>query len=244
MKKLVTPQEGDETRVVVLDGRPHWQIGDWIAPVISGGSEDNGDDDDGGDDSTGDDDGDGSDDTDDGSDGGDDLDPEAMRSELARARREAAKYRRERKAAEEARKEFEARVAKALGIDSGDDADGDQLSQRLAERDAEVRELRIDAAITKAVAKHTADEDLLVPWLKGKGLLADLDPESESFTDDLDELVKETVKANPRFRISQEDDRVRGSGDGGTAGRPGGKDPSSLSPSEYIAQRRKRRQGG
>lgn len=133
------------------------------------------------------------------------LSPEAIARELQEARAEAARYRTERNSIREQNQELAGRVSaisKALGLET-EEPDGADLERRLAERESELRELKIDRALSGIAKKHEADEELTSAVLKSKKVLDGLDPDAEDFGAQLEKAVKAVIDANPKLRVSQ-----------------------------------------
>jgi hypothetical protein len=103
--------------------------------------------------------------------------------------------------------------AKLIGMEQPEggkpdpDAVTTELTTKLAARDAELRELKVDTALNAAIAAEKASP-LTAAVLKGTGVLNDLDPGAEGFATKLSELVKETVQKNPELKGA----RIAGSG--------------------------------
>lgn len=117
-------------------------------------------------------------------------------------RAEAATHRTAKKAADDERQATLKAVAKALGLETGDDPDPAKLAADLAAQQAENRRLKIEAAFAKAAKQHKADEDLTLAVLHRNGKLAELDPSAADFDTALAALVEEAVKANPKLKAT------------------------------------------
>lgn len=99
-----------------------------------------------------------------------------------------------------------AAVAKALGLDTGDALTPEKLQAQLADRDKAVaerdqilRDLQVERAAEKVATKAGADPELLLPALAYKGLLDDLDPSDADFSKNLERIISDQLKANPKF---------------------------------------------
>lgn len=97
-------------------------------------------------------------------------------------------------------------VAKALGIDTGDDLTPEKLQAQLAERDKHVAErdgliadMQRERQAEKAARHHKADVDLLMPALTYHGLLDDIDPTDDDFAAKVDQIVGKFVENNPKY---------------------------------------------
>lgn len=115
--------------------------------------------------------------------------------------------------AEQKQADLLATISKALGLEQPEgnkpdpDAVATELTNKLAARDAELRELKVDTALNAAIAAEKASP-LTAAVLKGTGSLNDLDPGAEGFATKLSELVKETVQKNPELKGA----RIAGTG--------------------------------
>ncbi|GAA2772832.1 hypothetical protein [Saccharopolyspora taberi] len=138
------------------------------------------------------------------------LEPAALAKMVRDLRKENASTRTNAKqqaateAAETARTELVQQLGKALGlIDDGSKAPtADELAQQLTARDTELRSLRVERAAEKAARKHTADIDALLDSRSFAAELDKLDPNGDSFAADIDKLVSETVRNNPKYKAA------------------------------------------
>lgn len=133
---------------------------------------------------------------------------EAAVTELRDARSEAADYRTQLRSVQEEQdntKKVLDGIAKALGLEgeNGDDTDPNELQNALAQKDQENRRLRVLNALGDVLTKHEADPKLTRAVLREDGVLDELDPDEDDFTDKLDAAVKTTVEENPKLRIGQ-----------------------------------------
>ncbi|GAB3213313.1 hypothetical protein GCM10027294_43700 [Marinactinospora endophytica] len=131
-------------------------------------------------------------------------------------RDEAAANRVKAKEAETAREQAETErqatldaIARALGLNEQEPPDPEELARQLtaaqeatAAREAELRQLRVERAAERAARTHDADVDTLLDSRAFTTALAKLDPSDEGFADALDELVKTTVEANPKYKLA------------------------------------------
>lgn len=72
--------------------------------------------------------------------------------------------------------------------------------EKLEAQEQENRQLRETTALNAAVSKAKGDPALIVPYLRGSNALANLDPSAENYASQVEELVQETVDANPKLR--------------------------------------------
>lgn len=82
------------------------------------------------------------------------------------------------------------------------DSKSADYESKLSAADAKVRELTIRAALPNAVSKASADPGLTEAVLTASGVLAKLDPSSDSFAADLESAVAAAVEANPRLKVA------------------------------------------
>lgn len=133
------------------------------------------------------------------------TDPVVLQKELEKARGEAARYRTERNSDRTERERYAEQIKainKALGIES-DEPDVEGLQKTLAEREIELRTLKVENAFTRSAKTHEADEELTLAVLTRNGVIAGLDPSSSDFTAQLDAAVKTAVEANPKLKATQ-----------------------------------------
>lgn len=131
---------------------------------------------------------------------------EKLRKEAA-ANRTRAKEHEEAVAAAQAEKdELIREFGKRLGFIKDEDteqADAQALMEQLtAERDAKAKELadlRSELALKDAATAVNADTDLLIPYLRGTGALADLDPAADDYNAQVADVVKQAVESNPKL---------------------------------------------
>ncbi|MDH6282810.1 hypothetical protein [Prescottella agglutinans] len=115
-------------------------------------------------------------------------------------------------AAEDAERALTERLGKALGFikDDGPVDPAQLLEQAAAEKDAIARErdtseaqlraYQVKDALNTAASKHDGDTSILLPFLKGEGLLDKLDPSTDDFAAQVDALVSEAVTNNPKLK--------------------------------------------
>ena len=76
----------------------------------------------------------------------------------------------------------------------------ESYKDKLEAQQQENRQLRETTALNAAVSKAKGDPALIVPYLRGSNALANLDPSADNYTSQVEELVQETVDANPKLR--------------------------------------------
>jgi hypothetical protein len=93
------------------------------------------------------------------------------------------------------------KILEAAGIKTAEEPlDPAKLTADLSAKDQAIRALKVERALDKAARKAGADEDLLDAVLTRKGALAELDPSSDDFAQQLDALVRAEVDANPKLK--------------------------------------------
>ncbi|WP_433677985.1 hypothetical protein [Nocardia sp. CA-119907] len=106
-------------------------------------------------------------------------------------------------AAQQARDAVVQEIGRALGLVADEDADPEQVIAELTDRastsDRKLRDYRIKDAITSAADTHHGDHKLLIPYLRGIGVLDELDPEATDFTTQVDALVADAITTNPKL---------------------------------------------
>jgi hypothetical protein len=116
-------------------------------------------------------------------------------------REEAAANRTKARDAETAAEARINKILEAAGIKTAEEPlDPAKLTADLSAKDQAIRALKVERALDKAARKAGADEDLLDAVLTRKGALAELDPSSDDFAQQLDALVKAEVDANPKLK--------------------------------------------
>lgn len=101
------------------------------------------------------------------------------------------------------------KVRQAFGLESdGENDDPKTVAERAqaaaAEKDAELRTLRIERAAERAARKAEVDPDALLDSRSFATAVAKLDPADAAFNDDLAELIKKTAESNPHIKIAKE----------------------------------------
>lgn len=147
---------------------------------------------------------------------------------IKRANREAAKYRTERNEAQQQLEQVQQAqqeqattldaLRKALGLDTGDG--GDDPAQQVTELTGRVdtltndnRNLRAELAVYDIAADNGANASALLDSRKFADKLHGLDPDSETFRDDVTDAIKTAVNDNAAFRAAGQ-----GSARGGASG--------------------------
>lgn len=152
--------------------------------------------------------------------------PEKTKAELRRLRRLDQDHRATNKRTAKERDDARAladRITKAVKGDDGD-ADPDELTRLLSEKDERIRQLDTERAADKAIRTHKGDHETLLDSRSFTDALYKLDPADDDFTAALDALVKDTVASSDRYKAAQTRTR-NGSGSGehggtGPQGRP------------------------
>jgi hypothetical protein len=145
--------------------------------------------------------------------GGSSDDVDALKKEIAKLRKENAKRRTDTRTAKQAKDDTERKlkaIAKALGIEDGDEPDVDALKEKLAKVSSETKSLKIERALNRAANKHGADSEALTD---SRSFMKDadaLDPDDDDFAGALDELVKSAVENNPKLKAGQGSTRSSG----------------------------------
>ncbi len=135
---------------------------------------------------------------------GDDAGKGGDRSEVAKLRREAAKYRRQLREAQasggKASKDAVQKVLKALGIDNPDEVTPEQLADQNKAQAATLRQRTVELAVVRAAGKFDADAEALLDSRSFLDGLADLDPDDKDFATQVADEIKAAVKRNPKLK--------------------------------------------
>jgi hypothetical protein len=140
-------------------------------------------------------------------------DVEALKKEITKLRKENARRRTDSRAAKQAKDDTEGRlkaIAKALGVEDGDEPDVDALKAQLDKASGEMKSLKIENALSRAAKKHGADPEALTDsrsFMKDANVL---NPDDEDFASSLNELVKTAVENNPKLKAGQASTRSGG----------------------------------
>jgi hypothetical protein len=89
-------------------------------------------------------------------------------------------------------------IATALGL-KPKDIDPAQIGKELADTRAENARLQQQIAVGAAARKAGGDEDMVNAWLSHKGLLSALDPTAANFASEIERIVTEQIKQNPKL---------------------------------------------
>ena len=129
--------------------------------------------------------------------------------QVRKLRGEAASWRTKFRDAEKARDEavaqteaIRAALAKLTGDDEGEVSAEDQIAQLTEQRDefrAQVARMTADAALRDALTKHGGDLDLAPGWIKGAGVLDDLDVSDDDYRAQVDRLVEAALRDHPKL---------------------------------------------
>lgn len=141
---------------------------------------------------------------------------------ITEGRDEAAKHRTGKTAAEQQL----AALTQILNPDApgGTPVDPAALTQALAERDTELRTLKVDNALGTSLVTAGADP-LTLAVLKGEGKLNDLDPNAATFQADVDAIIKDALTRHPKLKAVQAATKSSASFSGGP-GEHSAKSPS------------------
>lgn len=139
-----------------------------------------------------------------------------------------------------------AAVRKAFGLDQ-DEADpnkvAEQAQQTVAERDRELRAMRVERAAEKAARKAGADVDRLTDSRAFATAAAKLDPADDGFGDAMTALVEKHLDEHPHLRAKSDDppppsnEDMRNGGEGAGAGGSGSDDDDLDALSRQYAER-------
>lgn len=132
--------------------------------------------------------------------GGISDDPDVLRAEITRLRREngAARTNAKAKAADDARAEFAQQIGKILGLVDDDAADVDPkiLTEQLTSSQEAARTAQIELAVFRAAATTDADPTALLDSRSFLAKVADIDPAD---SDALQQAITDTLGSNPRL---------------------------------------------
>jgi len=127
------------------------------------------------------------------------LDPEALRKELEAVRKEAAKYRTERKALAEEIETLKKNLGKALGFeDEKGKADVNAALEKIQQLQEEIQNERLQNSFHKAAINVGADVELTWAFLKGTGKLT-----PGMSQEDIENVLKETLEAYPKLKVEE-----------------------------------------
>lgn len=77
------------------------------------------------------------------------------------------------------------------------------LQEKNASTQAELDNLRRDRALHDAITKHGADAKLTAGFIKGEGLLKELNPSDDDYATAVESIVKQVVEDQPRLLSKQ-----------------------------------------
>lgn len=126
-------------------------------------------------------------------------DPEALRAEIARLRREngAARTNAKAQAADEARNEFAQQIGKILGLVADEsEVDPKALTEQLTASQAQARQAQVELAVFRAAAGTDADPAALLDSRAFLAKVADIDPGD---SDGIKQAIADVVASNPRL---------------------------------------------
>ena len=127
------------------------------------------------------------------------LDPEALRKELEAVRKEAAKYRTERKALAEEIETLKKNLGKALGFeDDKGKADVNAALEKIQQLQNEIQTKRLQNLFNKAAISVGADIELTWAFLKGTDKLT-----PGMSQEDIENVLKETLEAYPKLKVEE-----------------------------------------
>jgi ribosomal protein L29 len=132
---------------------------------------------------------------------GENAEVDSLKAEISRLRKEAAKSRTEKQSEKSQVDSLKKAIAQALGMEK-DDVNPEQLAKDLAATRQQLRRERVGNAFMQVASKLDADAELTMAYMAHKGMLDDLDPDSEDFRDDLESKVKAAVKGNDKLKIT------------------------------------------
>ena len=127
------------------------------------------------------------------------LDPEALRKELESVRKEAAKYRTERKALAEEIETLKKNLGKALGFeDEKGKSDINAALEKIQQLQNEIQTERLQNSFHKAAINVGADVELTWAFLKGTDKLT-----PGMSQEDIENVLKETLEAYPKLKVEE-----------------------------------------
>lgn len=140
--------------------------------------------------------------------------------EIAKLRREAAKYRTERNELRNEFDTFKAKVGKALGL--GDDGEEDP-AEKVSAVQSQLRQERLENSVHRVAPKLDADPELVWALALAQNRLDGFDTEDKSSLDgEISKVVKELVEANPRLKVEPTPSKGGGAEITGGGGQSGG----------------------
>lgn len=125
-------------------------------------------------------------------------DPDALRAEIARLRREngASRTNAKQQAAEEARTEFAQQIGKILGLVEDEKVDPSALTEQLTASQAAARQAQVELAVFRAASATDADPAALLDSRSFLEKVAEIDPTDAGA---FQQAISEVIAANPRL---------------------------------------------
>lgn len=154
-------------------------------------------------------------------------------TDVAKLRKEAGDRRTQLRQAESERDQLKGFVDKLKSVFDPDGNEDDpaklaeQYKAEVEQKDAELRTLRVEQAVTDAASKHDADPKALNDSKAFATKTKDLDPTADGFANELDSLVKQAVESNPKLKLTQAVQRSGSEFTGGSGGGAGDKTPAT-----------------
>lgn len=112
--------------------------------------------------------------------------------------------------AEQQATEYQSKFDKLMEFlqgDGGGNKDPEEVIKSLQEKNAstqaELDNLRRDRALHDATTKHGADAKLTAGFIKGEGLLKELNPSDDDYAQNVESIVKQVVEDQPRLLSKQ-----------------------------------------
>lgn len=92
-------------------------------------------------------------------------------------------------------------LAKALGLKNDEKPDPEKLAADLASRDSKLKETRAQLAVLKAAGKVKADPEAVLDSNSTMSKIGKLDPDDDDYESEVQRILADAVKANPRLGI-------------------------------------------
>lgn len=163
-----------------------------------------------------------------------DFDPEKAARALENARNGEKTEKQKRQAAETAVKEMQTKLAELLGLEKDQKPDMDAVARELTVAKEEKKRYMIELAAYKASVKAGANPDALLDSRSFLSKVADLDPQSDTFDDDIAKAVSAAVEANPLLKGAAAKPSV--SGGDFSSGTNNNHRPEPTNPHDRIAR--------
>ena len=131
-------------------------------------------------------------------------DPAALKAEIVRLRKENGDTRTNAKAtaADEARAEMAATIAKALGLGKDAAPTADELAVQVKTAQDTARSAQVELAVYKAAGAASANPTALLDSRSFLAKVADLDPAKAGFADKVSAAIKAAVADHPELKAS------------------------------------------